>query len=93
MVEENTTLPPAKKLLDQVREKIRYKHYSLSTEKTYISWIKHYIIFHGKRHPAEIGAIEVEQFLSFLANKRHVANAARNQALSAILFYTGKLWR
>ncbi|MDP1559472.1 MAG: phage integrase N-terminal SAM-like domain-containing protein [Nitrosomonas sp.] len=55
----NTTSPPAKKLLDQVRDKIRFKHDSLSTENTYISWIKQYIIFNGKRHPTEIGAVEV----------------------------------
>ncbi|HNP52886.1 MAG TPA: phage integrase N-terminal SAM-like domain-containing protein [Nitrosomonas nitrosa] len=58
---------PAKKLLDQVREKIRYKHYSLSTAKTYISWIKHYIVFQGKRHPDDVGATEVERFLTYLA--------------------------
>ena len=85
-MQANTTMLLAKKLLDQVREKIRYKHYSLSTEKTYISWIKHYIIFHGKRHPAEMGAVEVERFLSYLANDRHVSSATQNQALSAILF-------
>ncbi|MXS81809.1 phage integrase N-terminal SAM-like domain-containing protein [Nitrosomonas oligotropha] len=54
-------MPPTKKLLDQVCEKIRYKNYSLSMEKTYISWIKHYIIFHGKRHPAEMGVIGMER--------------------------------
>ncbi|PTN11583.1 integron integrase [Nitrosomonas aestuarii] len=86
MTQENTTMPPAKKLLEQVREKIRYKHYSLSTEKTYISWIKHYIIFHGKRHPADMGAVEVERFLTYLANDRHVSSSTQNQALSAILF-------
>ena len=85
-MQANTTMPPAKKLLDQVREKIRYKHYSLSTEKTYISWIKHYIIFHGKRHPADMGATEVERFLTYLANERHVSSSTQNQALSAILF-------
>lgn len=86
MTQENTTSPPAKKLLDQVREKIRFKHYSLSTEKTYISWIKHYIVFNGKRHPADMGAVEVERFLTYLANDRHVSSATQNQALSAILF-------
>ena len=75
-----------KKLLDQVREKNCFKHYSLSTEKTYISWIKHYIVFNGKRHPAEMGGVEVEQFLSYLANERHASSATQNQALSAILF-------
>jgi len=77
---------PTKKLLDQVREKIRYKHYSFSTEKTYVSWIKHYIIFHGKRHPADMGATEVEAFLTYLANERYVSSSTQNQALSAILF-------
>ncbi|WP_365775285.1 integron integrase [Nitrosomonas sp.] len=55
-------------------------------EKTYVSWIRHYIIFHGKRHPARMGAIEAEQFLSYLANERHVSSSTQNQALSAILF-------
>lgn len=86
MAQENTTLPPAKKLLDQVREKIRFKHYSISTEKTYISWIRHYIVFNDKRHPADMGAVEVERFLTYLANDRHVSSATQNQALSAILF-------
>lgn len=86
MTQENTTSPPTKRLLDQVREKIRFKHYSISTEKTYISWIKHYIVFNGKRHPADMGAVEVERFLTYLANDRHVSSATQNQALSAILF-------
>lgn len=85
-MQTNTTSPPAKKLLDQVRDKIRFKHYSLSTENTYISWIKQYIIFNGKRHPAEIGATEVEMFLTYLATQRHVSSSTQNQALSAILF-------
>ncbi len=82
----NTTQRAAPKLLDQVREKIRYKHYSLSTEKTYVGWIKQYILFHGKRHPLEMGAAEVESFLTYLATVRHVASATQDQALSAILF-------
>ena len=86
MAQENTTTPSAKNLLDRVREKIRYKHYSLSTEKTYISWIKHYIIFNDKRHPVDMGAVEVERFLTYLANERHVSSSTQNQALSAILF-------
>ncbi len=69
MIQENTTTPSAKKMLDRVREKIRYKHYSLSTERTYISWIKHYIIFNGKRHPLDMGAVEMERFLTVLANR------------------------
>jgi hypothetical protein len=48
-----------KKLLDLIRDKIRLKHYSYSTERTYIHWIKHYIVFHGKKHPVEIGKVEI----------------------------------
>ena len=59
LMQTNTTASQPPKLLDQVREKIRYKHYSLSTENTYVSWIKQYILFHGKRHPAGIGVAEV----------------------------------
>jgi integron integrase len=73
-------------LLDLVRDKIRFKHYSLSTENTYIAWIKQFIIFHGKRHPTEMGAAEVEAFLTYLATERHVSSSTQNQALSAILF-------
>ncbi|WP_442499154.1 integron integrase [Methylobacter sp. sgz302048] len=73
-------------MLDLVRDKIRFKHYSLSTENTYIAWIKQFIIFHGKRHPTEMGAAEVEAFLTCLATERHVSSLTQSQALSAILF-------
>lgn len=63
-MQENTTSLPAQKLLDQLRDKIRYKHYSLSTENTYISWIKKYIVFNSKCHLIEISATEVNRFLS-----------------------------
>lgn len=82
----NTTSAQPIKLLDQVREKIRFKHYSLSTENTYVSWIKQYILFNSKRHPSEMGAGEVERFLTYLATQRHVSSSTQNQALSAILF-------
>lgn len=85
-METKTTTYPPPKLLDQVREKIRYKHYSLSTENTYISWIRQYILFNEKRHPSEMGAAEVEAFLTYLATTRHVSSSTQNQALSAILF-------
>jgi integron integrase len=85
-MQSDTTNPQPKKLLDQVRDKIRFKHYSLSTEKTYIEWIKQFILYHGKRHPSEMGAAEVEAFLTYLATQRHVASSTQNQALSAILF-------
>lgn len=85
-MQTNTTQSFARKLLDQVRDKIRSKHYSLSTENTYISWIKQYITFNGERHPTELGAAEVEKFLTRLAARRHVSASTQNQALSAILF-------
>jgi len=75
-----------KKLLDIVREKIRFKHYSISTERTYIHWIKRYIFFHGKKYPIEMGKMEIEQFLTHLAVKNRVSPTTQNQAFSAILF-------
>jgi hypothetical protein len=74
------------KLLEQVREAIRVRHSSLRTEKTYASWIRRYILFHGKRHPAEMGGTEVTEFLSALAVEGGVAAATQHQALSAVLF-------
>jgi integron integrase len=74
------------KLLDEVRDVMRTKHYSLRTEQTYINWIKQFIIFHKKRHPSELGGNEVTLFLSHLAVNRHVAASTQNQALAAILF-------
>jgi integron integrase len=77
---------PEKKLLDRVRDAIRVKHFSIRTERAYVGWIKRYIIFHGVRHPQEMGAAEIEAFLTHLAVKRHVAASTQNQALSALLF-------
>jgi integron integrase len=74
------------KLLDQARDLIRLKHYSIRTEQAYLGWIKQYIIFHKKRHPSEMGSAEVSQFLTHLAVKRKVAASTQNQALSALLF-------
>lgn len=85
MAQENTTSPPTKKLLNQVREKIRFKHYSLSTEKTYISWIKHYLVFNGKRHPADMSAIEVERFLTYLDTLKEGINSLLQQCLLEII--------
>ena len=76
----------SKKLLDQVRDAIRRKHYAYRTEETYVSWIRQYILFHDKRHPQEMGAAEIEAFLTYLARERNVAASTQNQALSAILF-------
>ena len=75
-----------KKLLDQVRQTIQLKHYSSRTEETYIGWIKRYILFHHKRHPREMGAAEIEAFLTYLAVDQHVAASTQNQALCALLF-------
>ena len=80
---ENTSAP---KLLDQVRARIRVKHYSIRTEAQYVNWIKRFIFFHGKRHPRDMGAPEVEAFLSDLAVAGGVAASTQNQALSALLF-------
>ena len=77
---------PKPRLLDQVREAVRAGHYSRRTEKAYIHWIKRYIFFHGKRHPAELGASEVTAFLTSLAVHDKVAASTQNQALSALLF-------
>ena len=75
-----------RKLLDQVRDKVRFKHYSYRTEKSYVSWIKRYIFFHKMRHPVEMGKPEIEQFLTYLAVDRKVSPTTQNQAFSAILF-------
>ena len=80
------TESPPPRLLDRVRDKIRLKHYSIRTEQAYVDWIKRYIIFRGKRHPSELGAPEVEAFLTHLAVERNVAAATQNQAMSALLF-------
>lgn len=76
--------PP--KLLDQVRGKIRLKHYSIRTEQAYVDWIRRFILHFGKRHPSELGAVEVEAFLTHLAVAGRVAASTQNQAKSALLF-------
>jgi hypothetical protein len=74
-------LPPKPKLLDQVRQAIRTRHYSYRTEKAYVHWIKRFIFFHNKRHPAEMGEAEIARFLSSLASDGHVSASTQNQAL------------
>jgi integron integrase len=78
--------PQPAKLLDRVRGAIRARHYSLRTEEAYVSWIRRFILFHHKRHPAEMGEPEINQFLTHLAVAENVAASTQNQALSAILF-------
>src|SRR5512135_1941852 len=79
-------VPKGKKILDQLRDAIRAKHYSYRTEQTYVDWCKRYILYHHKRHPAEMGVPEIQAFIIYLANDQNVAASAQNQALSAILF-------
>jgi len=74
------------RLLDDVRQAIRTRHYSYRTEQQYIGWIRRFIVFHQRRHPRELGGTEVESFLSYLANGRRVTAATQAQALAAILF-------
>lgn len=74
------------RLLDQMREQIRLKHYSIRTERVYCEWVRRFIRFHHYRHPAEMGAVEVEAFLSDLAVRRDVSASTQNQALAALLF-------
>lgn len=76
--------PP--RLLDRLRDRLRLRHYSLRTEQAYLHWVKRYILFHGKRHPADMGKAEVEAFLTHLAVERKVAASTQTQALSALLF-------
>jgi integron integrase len=77
---------PPKKLLDQVREKLRLKHYSIRTEESHVSWIRRFILYHNKKHPKDMGEPEVEAFLSHLAIDLKVASSTQNQALNALLF-------
>jgi integrase len=74
------------RLLDQMREQIRLKHYSIRTERVYCEWVRRFIRFHHYRHPLEMGAAEVEAFLSDLAVRRDVSASTQNQALAALLF-------
>ena len=78
--------PKEPPLLEQVRAAIRFKHYSLRTEQSYLDWIKRFILFHGKRHPKTLGAAEVRAFLTHLAVEGKVAASTQNQAQSALLF-------
>jgi len=74
------------RLLDQVRDRCRVKHYSIRTERAYVDWIRRFILFHGKRHPREMGTPELEAFLTHLAVERNVSPSTQNQALAALLF-------
>ena len=87
VIRETTSAESSKpKLLDRVRHAVRARHCSRRTEKAYVHWIKRYIFFHGKRHPGEMGAVEVTAFLTVLAVRERVAASTQNQALNALLF-------
>ena len=75
-----------KRLLEQVRDCIRFKHYSIRTEEAYVHWCRRFIIFHQKQHPCEMGAAEIEHFLTHLAVNGKVSASTQNQAKSALLF-------
>ena len=77
---------PQSPFLEQIRNIMRTKHYSIQTEKTYLSWIKRFILFNKKRHPKDLGEQEVTDFLTYLAVKRHVTSSTQNLALCAIVF-------
>ena len=76
--------PP--RLMEQVRAEIRARHYSRRTEDAYVHWIRRFIVFHGRRHPRDLGAPEISAFVTWLAVKQHVAASTQNQALSGVLF-------
>ena len=82
----------ATRSLDQARERIRYKHYSLRTEQAYVQWVLMFVKWHGLRHPRDMGQQEVGDFLAMLENERRVAATTHNQALSALLFFLAKCW-
>jgi hypothetical protein len=86
-------VPPKPKLLDQLREIIRLKHYSIRTEQSYVDWAKRYIFFHGKKHPKDMGAKEIAAFLTHLAVDKNVAASTQNQALNALIFLYKELLR
>ncbi len=91
----DSSISPAEReqprLLEQVRNAIRRRHYSYRTEQAYVHWIKRFIYFHDKRHPASMGADEVTAFLTYLARERGVSASTQNQALSSLLFLYGRV--
>jgi integron integrase len=84
---------PATKLLDQLRSELRVRHYSIRTEKSYVDWIKRFIVFHEKRHPSTLGEAHITEFLNHLAVNKNVSASTQTQALSAVLFLYRKVLR
>lgn len=85
-MEHATPLAQPPKLLARMREHLRTRHYSLRTETAYVDWARRFILFHGKRHPQDMGAAEVEAFLTYLAVERQVSASTQNQAKAALLY-------
>jgi hypothetical protein len=81
----------APRLLDRLRAAVRLRHYSFRTEECYVAWVRRFILFHGKRHPLEMGAAEINAFLTDLAVRGHVSASTQNQAFSAVLFLYQKV--
>lgn len=79
--------PNAIPILEQLRDRLRAKHYSIRTEQAYIQWVKRFIVFHNKRHPSNMGKPEIEAFLTWLATEKNMAAASQNQAASALIFF------
>ena len=77
---------PEPKLLDRLREAVRLRHYSRRTEEAYATWVRRFIVFHGKKHPSQMGGDEIGGYLTYLAVERKVSASTQNQALSALLF-------
>ena len=91
MDESVTFRPTARRLMDQVKETLRFYHYAYNTEKSYVDWILKFIRFSGKKHPKDMGKFEIERFLSHLAVNRDVAASTQNQAFNAIMFLYKKV--
>ncbi len=87
----STPVLKSTRLLDQLREQIRYLHYSLRTEDAYVYWVKKFVHFHELKHPRDMGRLEVEAFLTYLATQRKVSVSTHRQALSALLFLYQKV--
>ncbi len=89
--DEGVTAHQPPSLLEQVRGRLRLRHYSLRTEQAYVGWIRRFILANGKRHPARMGQAEVEAFLTDLATRGQVSAGTQNQALAALLFLYRKV--
>lgn len=85
-MEQIPATPPQPRLLDELRRQIRIRHYAYSTERSYVYWTKFFVRFHRLRHPRDMGAAEVEAFLSYLPTDRKVSASTQNQAKAALFF-------